>query len=71
MWYHIRAYEPSIKMTIQFWLYAKSREELDKILKEKVLDKTTENDYLIKHSIPIKYSFTNPNLGRFIILYPF
>ena len=33
--YHIKAYDPTIDMVIQFWLYAKSREHLDKILKEK------------------------------------
>ena len=33
--YHIKAYDPTLDMVIQFWLYAESREELDKILKEK------------------------------------
>ena len=35
MWFHIKAYETSIEKTITFWLGADSREDLDKILKNK------------------------------------
>ena len=35
MWFHIRAYNTSIKKTVTFWLGADSREDLDKILKKK------------------------------------
>ena len=35
MWFHIKAYDTSIKMTITFWLGADSKEDLDKILKKK------------------------------------
>ena len=35
MWFHIKAYDPSIEKTYTFWLGADSREDLDKILKNK------------------------------------
>ena len=35
MWYHIRAYDPSIKMTITFWLGGDAKEDIYKILKKK------------------------------------
>ena len=35
MWFHIKAYDTSIKKTYTFWLGADSEEEIYKILKEK------------------------------------
>ena len=34
-WFHIKAYNKSIGITYTFWLGADSREDLDKILKNK------------------------------------
>ena len=34
-WFHIKAYDSSIKRTYTFWLGADSRKDLDKILKKK------------------------------------
>ena len=35
MWFHIKAYDTSIKMTITFWLSGDSEKEIRKILKKK------------------------------------
>jgi len=34
-WWYIKAYDPSIKMTIKFWLGGDSEEEIRKTLKNK------------------------------------
>ena len=39
MWYHIRAYDPSIKKTYTFWLGGDSEKEIRKILKKKKITK--------------------------------
>ena len=47
--YHIKAYDPSLKATIQFWLYGDSEEEIRKLLKER--DKITKIEW-IRQEIP-------------------
>lgn len=39
MWFHIKALYPNINKVITFWLWAKSREDLNKILKHKNIKK--------------------------------
>ena len=34
-WWHIKAYDPSIKKTVTFWLGGDSEKEIRKILKNK------------------------------------
>ena len=38
-WYHIKAYDPSIKKTYTFWLGGNSEEDIRKILKIKKMTK--------------------------------
>ena len=38
-WYHIKAYDPSIKKTYTFWLGGNSEEYIKKILKKKKMTK--------------------------------
>ena len=38
-WYHIKAYDTSIKKTCTFWLGGDSEEEIRKILKKKKYNK--------------------------------
>jgi|ETNvirenome_6_85_1030632.scaffolds.fasta_scaffold132076_2 hypothetical protein len=54
MWFHIKAASPKIKkngipLVITFWLFAKSREKLDKLLKKKNI---TEIEWIRDDEIP-------------------
>ena len=48
MWFHIRAYDPSIEKTYTFWLGGDSEKEIRKILKKK---KITQIEW-IREEIP-------------------
>ena len=49
MWFHIKAYDPSIKMTIKFWLGGDSEKEIRKILKKK---KITQIEWIREETPP-------------------
>ena len=49
MWFHIKAYDTSIKKTITFWLDGNSEKEIRKILKKK---KITQIEWIREETPP-------------------